>query len=600
MAGYIERKLPDGRIGEFPDSMTDEQINQAIDRNFPKRNPIQEFAKNVGKETKRGFYNFATGVGESAQNATNILPRLMEAIGLKDYAPEKGSVDYEKFFGTENSTGIEQLARFAPEVAMAMVIPEMALTGKFGQALSSIPKVGKYAHKAAANAVPQGLFAGTVAEDNPLTSAGIAGGITAPFSIAAKLAQSASPRAKNIAKSIGALGGGALGYGLSQIPGLEVLTPLSTVAGAALGGRGFATKKELMQKIMEGVDVNAAMPRIEAAERLGLTHLTPAEASLNPFTATREGALGRTTEGAKLRYDTSQTRIKSEESAIEKMLDSIYNEKELKIPMEEAYRNVAPIQLPEHLIKNFRNNEVIKSAINQVENRPAFREKLNLKSEPEFNLVGLNEEDAELVKILENIKNGNAGENNVRSSVAYWDHVKKALGDLEESAPKEEAAIIGNIRKDLVKEIDAIVPEYATARSYGERKKTREEMEKAFDRKDVTGANFYRGALASDKKFEKLLHNLRNVPEAQKTLKDMRLLFKDILGTPTIRAAHALERTGMNQERNGPSAFQTLMQNIFTKGDADVDAISFITSKDWHKRLNEIEKITNKQEKAAA
>ena len=119
-------------------------------------------------------------------------------------------------------------------------------------------------------------------------------------------------------------------------------------------------------------------------------------------------------------------------------------------------------------------------------------------------------------------------------------------------------------------------------------------MEKVFDQKEINGQNFYR-ALASEKKFDELLSHLKDAPEAAQNLKDMRLLFKDLMGPPTIRTAKGTEERGMNQARSSGALLETLLENVFTKGGNDKAAIEFITSKDWAQKMKELNKISDKQ-----
>ena len=127
----------------------------------------------------------------------------------------------------------------------------------------------------------------------------------------------------------------------------------------------------------------------------------------------------------------------------------------------------------------------------------------------------------------------------------------------------------------------------------------RKSLEKVFDQKEVNGTNFYR-ALASQKKFDELMGHLKNAPEAAENLKAMRMLFKDLMGPPTIKTAKGTEERGMNQSRNPGAFLENLMEHVFTGGKHDVEAIRFITSKDWFNQMKDLKKISDKQLKLAA
>jgi hypothetical protein len=212
------------------------------------------------------------------------------------------------------------------------------------------------------------------------------------------------------------------------------------------------------------------------------------------------------------------------------------------------------------------NNEIINSAIKNMHEKPAFREK------------------------LKNID---------RNSIEYWDQVKKSLDDMMENSPKEEASLIRREKNKLVRKMDEISPEYKEARALEERKFARQTLEKAFDKTNInSGAAFFK-ALRSKKDFDKLMHNLRNVPEAQEKLKDMRELFKDFRDISTVKRVTGLEQVGMKQDRNDFAALKHAFENMFTKGKFDKEAIEFITSKNWDKQLQEINKITDRQKRMA-
>ncbi len=80
----------------------------------------------------------------------------------------------------------------------------------------------------------------------------------------------------------------------------------------------------------------------------------------------------------------------------------------------------------------------------------------------------------------------------------------------------------------------------------------------------------------------------------------MRSLFDNLMGPPTIKTAKGTEERGMNQSRSTGAFLESMLDSIFTGGKHDKEAIQFITSKDWLKQMEEIEKIPNKQVKMAA
>lgn len=528
------------------------------------------FAK---KALRLGLRDPAIGVGKFAQEFINTLegplniPRtaykkIREKLGHP--IPERKQYDIAKILGqeaenTQADEVIQQVFQFAP----SLFIPEARL-GKFGSALESIPKFGKYIKSAVGNALPQAAFSASQNKNDALKSAGETAAVVAPFSALSVLAKSPSPNVRRTVKTISALAAGYGGHKLAEEAGAsDVGQDAIGLISAALGGRGFKSKKKIAQELSEGV--SDYKPRLDAAKRLNLSYLTPAEASLNPFVATKQGALGKTPEGAKLLYEKGQQRVESEKNSIKGVIDSVYNEDTHGPKVKKYYEEANETPIPEEFTDKFKDNKIIRRAERIVNNKPAYQE--SLKDVP-------------------------------KNSFVYWDLVKRALDDMIQSSPDAEARILSSTKKDLVNGLDSFSPEYKKGRNLYERQFVRKELEKAFDKKEITGLNFYK-ALASDSNFSKIMHSLRNAPEAQSKLKDMKMLFKDLIPTPSVRTASALEKTNMTKERNFGNFAESFIKNVFTGGAADKAAIEFITSPNWDKQLKQIESINNKQQKAA-
>ncbi len=531
----------------------------------------------VDKAMRYGVKDPLAGILTGAKELGNIPHKIFSSI------PAQPDYDWGKELGVENPEAADKLIQFAGQYGPSLAIPGVGL-GRAGQALSKIPAVGRFASKALSEAIPQGLYSASQAPQE----AGIAGAETAattvPFSILSELMKSTDPKVKYAAKILSGAGGAYLGReGAKSVGSGETLSDLTGLFTGALGARGFNTKKQMMERLTEGVSPDVSNPRIKAANQLGLDYLTPAEAGVSPWAAKRQGSLGRTEEGGQLLYEKGLKRQESEKRAIDKTLEQIYSDK-LNPVVEEAYQKLKPVNLPTDFPVQYQNNSIINAAERRVKNRPAYQESLK-KYFPEN------------VKLKE-------GQSNIEpTSLVYWDHIKRALYDMGKEAERKgsgsEANIINETRRDLVNQMDTNYPEYAEARALYERKKVREGLEKVFDRKAVNGTNFYR-ALESDRKFDELMGSLRNVPEAQENLKAMRMVFKDLMGPPTIKTAKGTEERGMNQFRAPAVELQHILEHMFTRGGNDKAAIAFITSKDWMQQLEEIKKISNKQERLAA
>lgn len=539
---------------------------------------VKRYGSNIARY---GIQDPAIGLLNMGREFAN-LPNKLSGGRISEWSPS--DFDFNKTLGVEDIEGADKLIQGLAQYGPAMALPG-ANIGKLGKLLGSIPKVGKYASKVASEAIPQALYGASQAPQDAIKAGAESGATMVPFSVLAQIMQGTNPIARNIARGLSAAGFAYLGREGAKSAGVgEVGSDIAALIGGALGGRGYKTKKETQQGLVEGVDASLAKERLDAAKRLKLDYLTPAEASVNPWTAKKQGGLGRTEEGGKLLYEKGKSRQESERRAIEQTLDKIYSPGTMDQQVKKAYENMNTVNLPQEFPLQFKDNEIIKEAKSMVENTPAYKESLK-----------------ELMPKNVELKEGQTDPQ--ATSLVYWDHIKRAMDDMvnkaERAGNKNEARIISETRAKMRDQMDESFPEYKEARSLYERKMVREGLEKVFDQKEINGTNFYK-ALASEKKFDELISHLKNAPEAAQNLKDMRLLFKNLMGPPTIKTAKGTEERGMNQFREPIVALQHMIEHAFTRGGSDKAAIEFITSPDWHKQLKEINKISNKQMKAVA
>jgi hypothetical protein len=504
--------------------------------------------------------------------------RVLALAGDREVAPREFHVpstsDWRKLTMLLNSQSFDKLSLYAG-----------LWVGKAGKVLGDIPKVGKYVSKAVSEAVPQALFAAAQAPQHNFKSGAEAGGTMLPFSLLGQVMQGTNPIARNAARALSAAGGAYFGREGAKTAGFgEFGSDIGALIGGALGGRGYKSAKEINQGLVEGVHPDVANPRINAAHRLKLEYITPAEAGKSQLAATAQGGLGRTAEGSKLLNERSKSRQDSERRAINKTLNMIYSPGKMDKHIEAGYEQLKNVNLPPEFPLQFKDNEIIKEAKNMVENTPAYKESLK-------------------ALMPKNVKLEPGQQDPQATSLVYWDHIKRAMDDMvnkaERTGNKNEARIISNTRAEMRDQMDAEFPEYKQARSLYERKMVRESLEKVFDQKEINGTNFYR-ALASEKKFKETLSHLKNAPEAAENLKAMRLIFNELMGPPTIKTAKGTEERGMNMARNEGDFLKHMIEHAFTRGGSDKAAIEFITSPDWHKQLDEINKISNKQMKTVA
>ncbi len=573
-------------------SVTAEQAKAELARrgitqlsNIPKEaqdneNLLQKFIRYGIKDPAVGLLN----ASREFVNAQSPLSSLAEKSGGKIPEIAPTNYDFGAALGIENPNSGDTLAQMVGQYAPSMALPGANL-GKAGRLLSKIPGIGKYASKAASEAIPQALYSASQSPDDAFKAGAETGATMLPFSVLTQLMESTSPAIRTTARVLAGAGTGLLGREGAKAAGTgETFSDLAGVVSGALGARGFNTTNQMMRELTEGVSPKIANRRIAAANRLGLDFLTPAEAGVSPRAARKQGSLGRTPEGGEMLYEKGIARRESEKRAIDKTLDMIYAPEKMDKYIEGAYKAINDVNLPKEFPMQFQDNEIIKAAKNIVENTPAYKESLkdlipkNAKLEP--------------------------GQTNPQAtSLMYWDHIKRAMDDMVNKAERtgdyNEARIISNTRANMRNQMDVAFPEYQAARALYERKMVRQGLEKVFDQKEVNGTNFYR-ALASQKKFDEILGHLKNAPEAAQNLKDMRLLFNDLMGPPTIKTAKGTEERGMNQMRNKGSFLEHLLEHAFTRGGNDKAAIEFITSKEWGRQMKDIEKISDKHLKALA
>jgi hypothetical protein len=491
-------------------------------------------------------------------------------------APSKGPLSYENPEDVGRATGGERLLkgllRHGPELAASVLVPEVPLVGALSKipglakAFQKIPTAAKYGQSILGNALSQGGVAAAFNPETAKESALMAGGIAGPISGLAQVAQSANPYARLAGRlGMGTATGGLAGLAAHNAPYGSYTALPAALGGAYLGFKGGpATRFE--RDLRAGLEGSEYKPAMEAAERLGLDYLTPAEASGNPFLGAQQGNIGRTPEGARELYTRGQSRLESERNSIEGLFKTIFNPKEQKGLMQDLYSESYKHNVPDAFSEKMGQNEVVRRAKSLLEKNSSFREQLK----------GVNP-----------------------NSLEHWDLLKRATDDMYMRAinkgSKNEARIINKARKEITNELDK-VGSYKDARYLSEREKTREGLEKAFNKKEMTGMNMY-NVLKDKSKFDKLQKNLRGVPEAQQRLEDMRTAFKNIITTPTARSASALEKTSMTKPRSDMGALMISLKETLTAGKFDKNAVELLTNPKWEKKLEDLAKKATPTEK---
>lgn len=308
-------------------------------------------------------------------------------------------------------------------------------------------------------------------------------------------------------------------------------------------------------------DLPAMKQRLDAANRLGISFLTPSEAMLSPFQAAKEANIGRTDAGSRLLLSKGLERSGTEATAINSLLDSVYDGKNLDPQKKAAYDDAMSSTVPDDLMEKFKQDPVVENAIDLMNSKATY--KRGIKDVPE-------------------------------NSFTYWDMVKRVIGDMEKGDAKGMQKYSSDqatqARNEMVDQLDAINPRYKDARNIAEREFTRKGLEDVFDKKDMTLNNFY-SLLKSDKKFDQISDKLKNFPEAQQKLQDIRLLSNNMIPFDTnIRTSYKLEKIGMTKDRNKLDALKRDLDQRFGQ-QHDVAAVKLMTNPNWlsilSKRLGE-------------
>lgn len=392
--------------------------------------------------------------------------------------------------------------------------------------------------------------------------------------------------------------GGLLGAGIGHQTGMPGGTEIGGGLGAAAAllpsaagivGRNLIAKSQgqptltvpetfKAQGLLRGVDLPEAEKGLAAAQRLGLSYLTPAEATGSPIPGKAQGRIGRTDEGGMELFKAAQGRLASEKAAIDKLLENV-------APSTQAFRD-----------KEDELYTLAKQSGNQVDIKPV-QDLLNQK------LKGAKGEIATaLSRAGEYLKPAGANEG-LDTSIEGLHQTKMAIDSLmdgtsDKSIGRTAQREVKAIQDKLLEQLDNASPEYKAARAIARRRFLREDLESPFDKKEITGTNFYKGNLLSDERYNDLYNKLKEIPGAQAAFKDMRVAFKNLIDPTTARTAAGLEKTSMTSGRSTPEKLMDIGANL-TSGVFDQAGVEVLTKPSkWMPELKRIQEIKNKNIKA--
>lgn len=500
---------------------------------------------------------FARYLSNKFPAVSKRLKESSQAFG-GDYDPKDKTLyehlmDFEKSHGLQAKNEKEQTARNLGS-ALSVGVPLSKIRGLLGEAGT----LGAYAagsggdpiHGALLGSLGKvvGATARKVIPKNPVESI-----INAPKKIA-KAVKDTPVTAKEVV-------GKAVGESLEAIGDLgdKVGMPMAkrtlSAAGSYTKNKSIDPEAQATRVLFGDIkekDLPKMKERADAMKRLGLSYGTIAEYLNSPYEGAKQGNIGNTSGGSKLLMEKGSQRIESEENSINNLLNEIHDPKKLNPEKTRRYTEAMNQNVPDEFIQKHQNRPVIAAAIKELHSKPAFRQEL-----------------------------GNIPDN----TFGYWNMVKRVMGAQEgrlEGSVKPgtkdtEAAVIGKTRREMVSDMDKIHPGYKIARSISEREHTRNDIEKFFNKRQKTGNEFH-NYLKDKNKYNKLVNKLSAFPKAQAILKDMKMVFGDLIPeTMSIRTAKKLAKTSMDKARNPLDAKKLDFENRFGQ-DHDIATVNLMTN----------------------
>jgi len=525
--------LPNGKQGSFPDDMSNEEIESVLQKQFPKEEKSNSFFGKPPSEEE--FSNLAGDVlRESPYVAQGAVKEPFKMANV--LLPKSMQIP----------TDFDVAGKISPGVSKKNIKEAESLGGMLGMGL---PRAGIMGGLKAAQGIPHiGKVLEHAMKASPILNKLVdVGGRGAEFGL-----YEAAEHPEN------QLTRGALGFGLGA-----GLSGLGHGVPAIANKLGFG--KQPGAETIEGLTYGQVAPQVEAAERLGVP-LRPSEATGNPFIAGLEGKYPRTREAAAENVELGTERIGKEKEQINKLLDTIYDksvtsDNKLKNLYQDAYES----SLEPQMVNQLKQDPLISDAFESVLNDRAWQRKLEGKPE---------------------------------NSLAYLDKVRKNLldqeGKLLRSGEKSKAAEYKEARTNLVEAMDNSSPIYKQAREQAQRKIIRSQIEKKLKTSEIKGTEFYKKIIKNENEFDKLHNSLKNVPEAQQMLQDMKLVFKNLINVEKPSTASYQSEKALNQARNWMDKLLEIKRQLFGKK-KNLESVKFIRGDSWVKQLRDAQKTGKKE-----
>lgn len=415
--------------------------------------------------------------------------------------------------------------------------------------------------KGAKNAGEAALFEKSKNPDASAADVAKAGGYGVGVPAAAHLALGSNP----LVRTLAGLGvGGVVGYNQGGWQGAAEGAALGATVPHAL--REIGIGKTPVSADMLTRDPNPlAKSRYEAGKRIGDVP-TPAEAFADRGKMARaQGRISHSEEGIEEMATQGDKRIANQKTAINRLLNNIFpNSRQGKGIVSGLYKKAYEKNLTENAFNDLMDDPIISQTAKRVAENPMYQ------------------------KDLRDVRKNN---------VAYLDIIKRDLGDMAEESKRagkgNAARIYGDSAQKVIDAIEKEAPIYKQARMAAERQITRRNMQKAMGGKPITGANFFNKFLANEDKFNELLGKLRNVPQAQRQLKDMKMAWENLVGMDTTKSVVGRTAGSTNLARESMTKLWNEFKNAFG-APADVERAKFIHDPKWWDKFDDVMKYKDK------
>lgn len=364
--------------------------------------------------------------------------------------------------------------------------------------------------------------------------------------------------------------GGGLGYYYGDLPGLAEGAIAGVTIPKAIKETGLFNAPISTEMLTR--EPNAlAKARYQAGQRIGDVP-TPAEAFGDRGSMARnQGRISHSEVGAQQMAEEGEKRIANQKKAITRLLDSIFpkNEKGKGI-VKSLYNKAYSKNLTENAFSELMDDAVISQASNKVANDSAY------------------------MQDLKDVRKNN---------VAYLDQVKRALDDMEQTAiragEKNKARIYGNAGQKIVDAIEKEAPVYKKARMAAQRQIVRGQIENAMKKRAITGSNFFNKFLSNEETFNSLLRDLKNVPQAQRQLRDMKLAWENLVGMESTKTAVGRTAGSTNLAREEMTRLWNGFKDMFG-APRDVQRAKFIHDPNWWKEFDKVKAYKDKVKRREA